>query len=199
MIVKRIRRPFPEFIAPLGRGRDGDCLPPAQIPACAANAPGSTSGRTSGGSRRCRRSVRAHPPFRSTQRSGSESGLWRPDGCSPWLRPFPPRLPPEAALLCSVASSVLWPHPTSHPRACSACGLWPSRADPNQGPGIDEISQVPYKGRPRVHGVSDCARSLPCKPPTLGADVAFSSAERDRHLGIRPVSQLNTQPVVSHG
>src|SRR5499427_4859405 len=32
---------------------------------------------------------------------------------------------------------------------------------------------------------------------TSWADVAFSSAERDRHLGIRPVSQLNTWPVVS--
>src|ERR1035437_11037769 len=28
-------------------------------------------------------------------------------------------------------------------------------------------------------------------------DVAFSSSERDRHLGIGPVSQLNTWPVVS--
>src|SRR2546423_877695 len=28
-------------------------------------------------------------------------------------------------------------------------------------------------------------------------DVAFSSTEGDRHLGIRPVSQLNTWPVVS--
>ena len=28
-------------------------------------------------------------------------------------------------------------------------------------------------------------------------DVAFSSTERDRHLGIRPVSQLNTRPVIS--
>ena len=28
-------------------------------------------------------------------------------------------------------------------------------------------------------------------------DVAFPSAERDRHLGIRPVSQLNTRPVVA--
>src|ERR1700730_15572303 len=28
-------------------------------------------------------------------------------------------------------------------------------------------------------------------------DVAFSSSERDRHLGIRPVSQLNTWPAVS--
>src|SRR5262249_43191545 len=28
-------------------------------------------------------------------------------------------------------------------------------------------------------------------------DVAFSSAERDRHLGSRPVSQLDTWPVVA--
>ncbi len=28
-------------------------------------------------------------------------------------------------------------------------------------------------------------------------DVAFSLTEQDRHLGIRPVSQLNTQPMVS--
>jgi hypothetical protein len=28
-------------------------------------------------------------------------------------------------------------------------------------------------------------------------DVAFSSTQGDRHLGIRPVSQLNTWPVVS--
>jgi len=32
---------------------------------------------------------------------------------------------------------------------------------------------------------------------TSWADVAFSSAVRDRHLGIRPVSQLNAWPVVS--
>ena len=32
---------------------------------------------------------------------------------------------------------------------------------------------------------------------TSWADVAFSSAERDRHLGSRPVSQLHTWPVVS--
>jgi hypothetical protein len=28
-------------------------------------------------------------------------------------------------------------------------------------------------------------------------DVAFSSTERDRHLGIRPVSQLDTRPVAT--
>jgi hypothetical protein len=32
---------------------------------------------------------------------------------------------------------------------------------------------------------------------TSWVDVAFSSTERDRHLEIRPVSQLNTWPVVS--
>src|ERR1700676_4708345 len=32
---------------------------------------------------------------------------------------------------------------------------------------------------------------------TSWADVAFSSSERDRHLGIGPVSQLDTWPVVS--
>ena len=43
-------------------------------------------------------------------------------GFSPCVRPFPPRPPQEVAFLCSVASSVLRPHPTSHPRTCSACG-----------------------------------------------------------------------------
>jgi hypothetical protein len=32
---------------------------------------------------------------------------------------------------------------------------------------------------------------------TSWADIAFSSTERDRHLEIRPVSQLNTWPMVS--
>jgi hypothetical protein len=77
-------------------------------------------------------------------------------------------------------------------------GVWlvafPSR--PELSPDMDEISQVPYKGRLHVHGVSDCAKFLLCKP-LRRKDVAFSSTERDRHFGIRPVSQLNTQPVVS--
>src|ERR1700682_2686209 len=35
------------------------------------------------------------------------------------------------------------------------------------------------------------------KASTSWDDVAFSSTEGDRHLGIRPVSQLNTWPAVS--
>jgi hypothetical protein len=30
-----------------------------------------------------------------------------PNGCSPWVRPFPPRLPPRVASPCSVASQVM--------------------------------------------------------------------------------------------
>jgi hypothetical protein len=63
-------------------------------------------------------------------------------------------------------------------------------------PDTGEVSQVPYKGRLHVHGVYDSARLLVAKP-LRREDVAFSSAERDRHLEIRPVSLLDTQPMVS--
>src|SRR5712671_6947225 len=62
------------------------------------------------------------PPIKSTWYLGSVSEPRPPVGCSPRVRPFPPRPPPEVAFLCSVASSVLRPHPTSHPRTRSACG-----------------------------------------------------------------------------
>ena len=63
-------------------------------------------------------------------------------------------------------------------------------------PGMDETSQVPTKN------VSTCTRSPTARGSSHAShspwdDVAFSSTERDRHLGIRPVSQLNTWPVVS--
>jgi hypothetical protein len=53
----------------------------------------------------------------------------------------------------------------------------------------------------RAKNFSTCARSSTARGsphPSQNAmgDVAFSSAERDRHLGIGPVSQLNTRPVV---
>src|SRR3977135_3041513 len=85
------------------------------------------------------------------------------------------------------------PITTAHVR--HAAIAFPSR--PGASPGTGETSQVPRKELLHVHKVSDCARFFPCKPNTPWDDVAFSSAERDRHLGIRPVSQLNTWPVVS--
>ncbi len=98
--------------------------------------------------------------------------------------------------LCSVASSVLLRCPTSHPRACSSFGFClhePARACP----GMNEISQVPVKGLLHVHGVYDGARFVQCLPVMHRHDVAFSSAERDQHLEIRPLSPVNTQPMVS--
>jgi hypothetical protein len=44
---------------------------------------------------------------------------------------------------------------------------------------------------------SPTARGSPHPSQYAMGDVAFSFSERDRHLGIRPVSQLNTWPVTS--
>jgi hypothetical protein len=118
-------------------------------------------------------SLDAQPSFGSTRHLRSVSEPRPPEGCSPWVRPFPPRLPPRVASPCLVASQVLWPHPTSHPRTCShvharraACRLpEPAR---HTSPGMDETSQVPRKERLHVHKVSDCARFFPCKPFAMG-------------------------------
>src|SRR5947199_2866397 len=54
----------------------------------------------------------------------------------------------------------------------------------------------------RAKNFSTCTRSPSARGSSHAShspwdDVAFSSTEGDRHLGIRPVSQLNTWPVVS--
>src|SRR5260370_1059747 len=64
------------------------------------------------------------------------------------------------------------------------------------GPGTGETSQVPHKELLHVRKVYDRARFFPCKPLRHGRCCLLVS-ELDRHLGIRPVSQLNTRPVVS--
>src|ERR1700738_2044248 len=74
-----------------------------------------------------------------------------PVGCSPRVRPFPPRPPPEVAFLCSVASSVLRPHPTSHPRTCSACGFClPEPARHTSGHGGD-LAGSAQRTSPHAH------------------------------------------------
>src|SRR6267378_6468906 len=99
-----------------------------------------------------RSSSAAQPLFGSTRYFGSVSEPRPPNGCSPWVRPFPPRLPPGAAPPCSVASQVLWPHPTSHPRTCSACGLSPSRAGPAHESGVCTENDI------RVYQVTESAK-----------------------------------------
>src|SRR6267142_2636266 len=48
---------------------------------------------------RCRSSSDAQPLFGSTRHFGSVSEPRPPNGCSPWVRPFAPRLPPGVASL----------------------------------------------------------------------------------------------------
>jgi len=98
-------------------------------PACAANAPGSSSVR--------RRPARGLNRMRSGAQPQSIDVVSRLSvrttaACRqfPSGEAFPPTTSPEVAFLCSVASSVLRPHPTSHPRTCSACGFCLSRAGP---------------------------------------------------------------------
>src|SRR5882762_8520160 len=110
----------------------------------------------------------AQPPIESTWYLGSVSEPRPPVGCSPRVRPFPPRPPPEVAFLCSVASSVLRPRYYGLIRllirvhARRAAIAFPSR--PGTSPGTGETSQVPRKELLHVHKVSDCARFFPCKP-----------------------------------
>jgi hypothetical protein len=74
--------------------------------------------------------------------------------------------------------------------------LLPSRA------GQEQVRARVRPPRFRAKNFSTCTRSTTARGSSHAShspwdDVAFSSSERDRHLGIRPVSQLNTWPVAS--
>ena len=64
-------------------------------------------------------------------------------------------------------------------------------------PDTNEISQVPTKGRHHVQMGSTTARGSSSASHLRGEDVAFRPTVRRQHLEIRPVSQLDTQPVVT--
>ncbi len=105
--------------------------PPAQIPACAANALGSCLGykRRSASPARDGPGWRTlpldvHGPVHLTRLgSGAASGACFAVPCSPWPGPFPPPPPLPEFWLCSAASQVLRACPTSHGRSSSDCGL----------------------------------------------------------------------------
>ena len=101
-----------------GRGRDASCLaPPAQNRTCGFPAYGSHLGsrrRTAAAMRR----VRAPAPV--SHESGTEPGVCVAGAHSPWPRPFAPPAPSWITPLCSPASQLLWPRPTSCIRTSSA-------------------------------------------------------------------------------
>ena len=171
---------------------------PPQIPACAANAPGSCLGSNVIGLR----------------------GIGYPCSSDPWARRFSDMLVP--ALCPGHASQLTLPSTGRLPSTVSAADVtrhcsrlhrcyaavrlltcvhahrsavaFMGRS--NVPPDTDEVSQVPTKGRLHVHGVFDCARLL-VRKPLRREDVAFRPTVRRQHLEIRPVSQLDTQPVVT--
>ena len=154
-----------------GRGRNEDCSsPPAQIPACAANAPGTCLGSNVIGLR----------------------GIGYPCSSDPWARRFSDMLVP--ALCPGHASQLTLPSTGRLPSTVSAADVtrhcsrlhryyaavqlltcvhahrsavaFMGRSD--VPPDTDEVSQVPTKGRLHVHGVFDCARLLVRKPVPRG-------------------------------
>ena len=131
--------------------------------------------------------------IRSTRLPGSASGPRRADCRFPWARPFPPRSPPRTSPLCSTASPVLRPRPNPHPRACSSSAFaFMSRS------GMPSRTRM-RPPRFRTKDVSTCMGSptAPRRQAIPARGCCLLVFELDRHLGIRPVSQLDTQPMVS--
>jgi hypothetical protein len=127
--------------------------------------------------RRCDRGMRCNSPF-----------------------PRPAAFPPPSPLPMSLGIVRGFTHTMQSSDFSSTCmpivRRLPSWAGPECWPDTDEISQVPTKGRHHVH-LGLRLREAPQSASHLrGKDVAFRPTARRQHLGIRPVSQLNTQPVV---
>jgi hypothetical protein len=94
------------------------------------------------------------------------------------------------------ASSVLRPHPTSHPRTCLAYGYCLPE------PARHKCRARVRPPRFRAKNFPTCTRSPTARGSSHASQFAMGRccllvSELDRHLGIRPVSQLNTWPAVS--
>ena len=183
-----------------GRGRDEDCSsPPAQIRTCGFPASGSCLRSNVIGLR----------------------GIGYPCSSDPWACCFGdmpgPALCPGHALQLTLPSTGRLPFTVSAADVTRHCSrlhryyaavrllirvhahrsavAFMGRSGVLAGHGRD-LPSSDERTSPRAHGVSDCARLL-VRKPFAREDVAFRPTERRQHLGIRPVSQLNTQPVIS--
>ena len=199
-MVKRTRGLLGRCSETDGRGRDEDCSsPPAQIRTCGFPASGSCLRSNVIGLR----------------------GIGYPYSSDPWARCFSdmpvPALCPGHALQLTLPLTGRRPSTVSAAdvtRHCSRLHRYYAAVrllirvhahrsavavmgGPEGWPDTDEISQVPTSGRHHVHMGSPTARGSSSASQLRGEDIAFRPTERRQHLGIRPVSQLNTQPVVS--
>jgi hypothetical protein len=148
-------------------------------------------------------------------------GIGYPYSSDPWARcssdmPVPALSPEHASQLTlpstgrlpsTVSAAAVTRHCSRHLRYYAAVRLLirvhahrsavAFMGRPECCPDTDEISQVPTKGHHHVHMGSTTARGSSSASHLRGEDVAFRPTERRQHLEIRPVSQLNTQPVVA--
>lgn len=134
-------------------------------------------------------------PAKTTRDLGSVPQA-RPVGMDfPRLRPFAPRAPLRAdAHHCSLASSLLRPHPTSWSRPCRSYGLRPPPAGPATGlpQANSRISRFPHKKRMNMLRVYDSGgprqhwrkRTAPYCLPNHTTRSASSTL----------ISELNTEP-----
>ena len=182
-----------------GRGRDEDCSsPPAQIPAGAANAPGSSLGSNVGGAH----GLKPHALRRTAaNRVDVAARLSVRTTAACRLFPLGEALPSttSAGSCLTLFSRFAGSMASSDFSSTYMLGVrllaFPSRP----GTRVRAWMRPP---RFRAKNFSTCTRSPTARGSSHAShspwdDVAFSSTERDRHLGIRPVSQLNTWPVVS--
>jgi hypothetical protein len=178
-----------------GRGRDEDCSPPpAQI---------RTGGSPASGS--CRRSDAI-----------GLRGIGYPCSSDPWARRFGDK--PTPALCPGPASPLTLPSTGRLPSTISAADLWSALFEassvqcsrPTPHAFLPGFAQKSFPDRPgtaiaaagdmrpprfRTKDVTTCSGSPTARGPSSashlrGEDVAFRTAVRRRHLGIRPVSQL---------
>jgi hypothetical protein len=147
------------------RGRNEDySSPPAQIPACAANALGSSLGSNVGSTHgmnpyALRRTAanRIDVATRLSVRATAAGRLFPLGEALPSTTSARRCLPLFGRFLGTTASSDF------SSAYMLGVRLSPSRAGPTQVR-ADETSQVPHKELLHVREVSDCARFFPCKP-----------------------------------
>jgi hypothetical protein len=113
-------------------------------------------------------------PGRSTRLSDAAFSTRSPGQGSPWPQAFSPRTPPVVGHafrriehLCSSASSILCPCPTSRSRACRHCGLCPLRPDRPRDT-ADRFRDLPAS----VQGV--CVHALVLRLRGSGTPIAIS-------------------------
>ena len=109
---------------------------------------------------------------------------------------FPPRSPPDDTVLCSIASSVLWPSPTPHPRTCSACGF--RLPEPARTNSRAQVRPPRFRTKDFSTRMGSQTAQGPSHTRRASHGMMLPSPHQKKISTLeKPVSQLNTQLMVS--